>query len=645
MSNIKIKKDDKYRILLTELLPYEVPMLFSNEGLYSIIKKGLYDKFFGRIKEIKQSKKYGIPFDYEIKKTTDSSRKLSIIHPINQYDFIDFYETYNSLILHLCNKSSFSLRYPAQVAKYYYSTEYIFDEDEHRNPEVETEPNVLDKETRLLKSYFTYKKYDLLYKFYSSYEYQRLEQRFSYLIEFDITKCFYNIYTHSITWAVKDKESAKKNSKKKAFENDFDKLMQRSNYNETNGIVVGPEISRIFAEIILQQVDLNVMNELNKQYPGIRYGVDYEIKRYIDNYYVFTNKTDVRDKIYRLFVKELEFYKLYINDSKTRRTESPFITNITVGKNEIKQYLYDYFSNIVVYRETEEEGKKQRFLTEIKSPYNKSRKFITNFQCIAKRNNLTYNLLSKEVIQHIKRLLTGILKEKRHHSDVILFQNFLLLILDIAFYAYSISTTVSSTYKISQIIVLLCKYLKDKDESLKHNIYSKISKESEFTMTIYSQKAKQNETNIEIINLIIALKMLKNGSYILSENKLRKYFNLQDGFENINYFQILSLLYYIGNASQYNGLKTEIEKEVIRRYEDNDPFSKADLTCLFFDYICCPFVSEKSKKAIMQKTKYSNSNLNDEIEKITDQKIWFMNWDDEIDLEVILKKKEFGSSY
>ena len=49
-------------------------------------------------------------------------------------------------------------------------------------------------------------------------------------MEFDVSKCFYNIYTHSVTWAVKDKESAKRNSGESSFENRFDKVMQLANY-------------------------------------------------------------------------------------------------------------------------------------------------------------------------------------------------------------------------------------------------------------------------------------------------------------------------------------------------------------------------------------------------------------------------------
>ena len=292
MGKVKINKDDKARILLTELLPYEVPMLFSNEGFYSIIANNNYSKFFEKIQLLSRAsgdkKKYGIPFNYEIRKNIEGeTRTLSVIHPYCQVYFIDLYDKYDSLMLHLCSKSPIALRKISKIAKFYYSPEFVFSEDAHKNADLEVEPEVLDSETMYLKSYFTYEPIDLIYKFYERNEFQRLEQRFNFLMEFDISKCFYHIYTHSITWAVKDKESAKRNSKEISFENTFDKIMQLANYNETNGIVVGPEISRIFAEIILQQVDINVLSKLEKL--ELKYGVDYEVRRYVDDYFVFSN--------------------------------------------------------------------------------------------------------------------------------------------------------------------------------------------------------------------------------------------------------------------------------------------------------------------------------------------------------------------
>ena len=218
MGKIKINKDDKARILLTELLPYEVPMLFSNEGFYKLVSNGKYNTFFDRILQLSKAggdgRKYGIPFNYEIRKNIEGdTRTLSVIHPYCQFYFIELYEKYDSLMLHLCSKSQISLRRISKVAKFFYSPEFVYSEDNHKNAELEVEPDILNIESQYLKSYFTYYPIDLIYKFYDRNEFQRLEQRFNYLMEFDISKCFYHIYTHSVTWAVKDKESAKRNAK------------------------------------------------------------------------------------------------------------------------------------------------------------------------------------------------------------------------------------------------------------------------------------------------------------------------------------------------------------------------------------------------------------------------------------------------
>src|SRR3546814_8933789 len=88
--------------------------------------------------------------------------------------------------------------------------------------------------------------------------------------------------SHTITWAVKDKLLAKEFKSAYSFEAQFDKLMQRANYNETNGIVVGPEFSRVFAEIILQRVDQKVIANLAVN--GLVFNRDYEIRRYVDDF-------------------------------------------------------------------------------------------------------------------------------------------------------------------------------------------------------------------------------------------------------------------------------------------------------------------------------------------------------------------------
>ena len=661
MGKVKINKDNKNRVLLTELLPYEVPMLFSNEGFYTIVTSGKYESFFNRIYELskakasnKEKKKYGIPFNYEIKKNVEGeTRTLSVIHPMNQVNFIELYKKYDSLMLHLCSKSPFSLRKISKIAKYYYSPKFVFEEDSLKNPELEVEPDFLDEETKYLKSYFIYKPIDLIYKFYDRHEYQRLEQRFNYLMEFDINKCFYNIYTHSLTWAVKDKESAKRNAGEKSFENAIDKLMQLANYNETNGIIVGPEISRIFAEIILQQIDIDVLNILEKE-NEYKYGVDFEVRRYVDDFFVFSNDEKLLKLIKSTYQKELEYYKLYLNPSKSDIKLTPFLSNIAVGKWEINKVLVNFFKSKFDETEIDKDGNPQKvkFIKKISAPFKESKFFIKDFQCLVKRNDLTYDLLSKEVIRYFKKTIVKILKDEKTIKGKEEMNNFLLMYFDILFYAYSLNINANTTFKVSQIIVLICKYLSKVDDELRHTIYSKIFKDSDFVLTNNQRKSKLNDTNVETLNLIIALKDL-GDDYLFSEKRIKELFKLDDAvrYSELNYFQIITLLYYFANHNSYQVLKDNIEAEVIKRFSNElDPFSKSEFTLLFFDFICCPFISIEAKRKVMRSSNYSVGNTSNEvvdnaINDIMNQKRWFMDWDINIDLERVLKKKEWGSSY
>ena len=152
-----------------------------------------------------------------------------------------------------------------------------------------------------------------------------MKKKFQKLIKFDIQSCFDSIYTHSIAWALNGgKDTYKENftSNEKTMGYLWDKVMQRMNYNETNGIVIGPEFSRIFAEVILQQIDNNVLSKLaSKKYYN---NVDYQCFRYVDDYFFFYNAEDIKDEALTLFTNELKTYKLTISNEKTLFFERPF---------------------------------------------------------------------------------------------------------------------------------------------------------------------------------------------------------------------------------------------------------------------------------------------------------------------------------
>jgi hypothetical protein len=108
---VKIDKSNFSRVLLTEVLPYEVPMLFSNEGFYKIVSSGNHTEIFTKFKANRSQSQYGIPFNYEISKGVESgSRLLSVMHPFNQIEIVDFYKRYDTILQYNCQQSPYSLR-------------------------------------------------------------------------------------------------------------------------------------------------------------------------------------------------------------------------------------------------------------------------------------------------------------------------------------------------------------------------------------------------------------------------------------------------------------------------------------------------------------------------------------------------------
>ena len=349
--------NNKYRVLLTEVLPYELPLILNNEAFYENMQDdGLRNLFFSVFSKTMTKGDWTIPFDYNVRRVGgEKSRKLSLVHPLTQLECVDHYEKYDEYMLNLCSHSPFSIRYISKKAKCVFPPEEDAEDDNEMLPEeaagqvIELDNNAIEKRYR---SYFSYKKYDLAYKFFESGDNLRLEQKFGHMMTLDITGCFYHIYTHTVAWAVKGKEIAKDNIKFDTFEKNFDQLMQHTNYNETNGIVVGPEISRIFAEIILQAVDLAILRQLKDK--GYSLGHDYEIRRYVDDSYVYANSHKVLDDICAAYKEQLAFYKLDINEKKREYFDRQFTSGVSDSKRQVNKMVAEFKERKCIMSQTYE---------------------------------------------------------------------------------------------------------------------------------------------------------------------------------------------------------------------------------------------------------------------------------------------------
>ncbi len=326
-------KNSKYRVLLSEVLPYETPLFFDNVGFFTHMETGKITE--DSLRELFKNPQYTIPFNYKVQRNArKGSRILSVIHPVNQLEVVNFYENYDLSLLQATKDSPFSLRYINAIAKLHYNASKGYTST-CLQPEKELSDD--NQQIKEYVSYFAYQSIDRMYKFFNGMPLFRLEQKYAIMRKLDVTSCFYHIYTHSVTWAVMSKELAKSSIGKRTLGNDFDKLMQRCNYNETNGIVVGPEVSRIFAELILRRIDLNVLTALKEK--GLIFGVHYEIRRYVDDMMLFANEENTLDVVESIIGQELEFYKLVLNKAKKNDSIPPIWDTFIVLQTRYHQFV------------------------------------------------------------------------------------------------------------------------------------------------------------------------------------------------------------------------------------------------------------------------------------------------------------------
>jgi len=680
-----LAKINKFLPLLTDTVPYEVPILFSNRGFYETIKTA-YDKHY---REIMRKKAQGnsidtaltiknflknnffinikdntfkskminlldkplIPYEYFIIKNQEHRRKISLIHPISQILICDFYAKYENEILFSTTRNAVSLRYPVKVAsrvfKQHTSLINKFTKEEKQINCEDPREVLEDKEkfeiNDIPNNFFIYKKYRLLYKFYESKEFLDLEQRFDYCRQFDIQRCFESIYTHAITWAIKGKNSAKLFKMTSSFENDIDKIMQNSNWAETHGIPIGSEFSRIYAEIILQKIDDNVENSIDNE-KSLRNGVDFKIRRYIDDFFIFVNSIEVGDKIFNLYEEELSNFKLFVNHNKIKILYRPFITTITSAKQQLAPLLHKVLRS---YHYTEiQDGKlsSDNIFSKANQSYGLIKSLIEEIRVTIFDKKISMidisNLLLSKIKSELLKILNIILAMPNDKKENIFTgaNKYFNDVLELSFYIFNLSSRANTSYGIHKICFIILEILEHIDnpkilDAVKHKIYSNF-------LLFFENKKKTNLPLSEFLDIIWIFENL-GSRYSISEERLKKIFNLDN---EMSYFEIMIVLYYIRDKAEFQTLKISVLENILKKFQKfDDIFIYAEMFMLFFDTIKCPYIPEKFKKKILGIVKFT-TNKKETIDFIAEKK-WFFGWDEKLSLKKLLEIKELHNAY
>lgn len=650
------------RVVLSDVHPYEVPIVFSNRYFYRFlcdhkikfngnkitwnydddILDDLIKILLGFSKDkkiehidvddvcisvIEQNKKSinTIPFVFSTTHKEDQLRQLSLMHPKGQLLVVDFYDEYKDLMIYYSGLSNFSLRAPIRVAGCTYIDYRSQLERQEESPAL-VEIDGDDYEN--LRSFFVYEKFSNVFKFYESKEHLRSEHDFKNLTKLDISSCFDSIYTHSLSWAVYGKDFAKKNLQNldKSFPERFDLLMQNINYKETNGILIGPEVSRIFAEIILQSVDVEIEDLMLQR--GYVKNSDFKIFRYVDDYFIFHNSDEVCQQVKMILQESLKLFKLTLNKGKEETFQRPIITPISIAKRRIS----DFFDRVLVY-EIATEVKDGEALPRGSISINKS-SLITEFKSILVTSGVGYGEILNYALSVVERKISSLFRkykitEKVGDNDKI-FSEALESVLGFVFFIYGVSPKVNTTIKICRICQRVLSFYQGEPIGKKYGAL--ISQEIyERCRTILDHSADGRSPKIEVLYLLVLMRQL-GKNYRISENKLAYMFGfeLMDGQyqvkSKLNYFSIVTLLFYMENKKRYAQLRLDLERHALGRFtvKKVSLVDESEMVHMALDLIVCPFVAIKTKEKILGMFGLPEDNLL-RIQKIS--KYWFTKWD------------------
>lgn len=652
-----IDKNDYDRVVLTDTGPQETPIIFSNDGFHDNLrqisldsseKQNLVKALIG----MEYPKRYTIPFRFNIHRTDNSFRQLSLLHPGAQWQIIQFYKSNEDLICYYCSRSNFSIRSPFRVGSSYFYRTSISEQNKFKSGTVDTED--IDRRVRNPSSYFSYKGYNRLYKFFEGNDYMRLEKKYRHMRTMDIIRCFDSIYTHTISWAVKDIDSAKRFTGSMTFGNSFDRLMQQMNYNETNGICIGSETSRIFAEIIMSSVDELV--EIDLRNIGIRHKIEYECRRYVDDYYIFSNDPEIIDKVAISLEIHLARFKLFFNSAKLESFERPFQTNKSKIIDETNLVFSNFFEKIF---DIERRGNRTLlYPRHIWKSDNLIRWFIKEIKSRCYDSRVGYDMVSNYIISSFaNRILSLSESYENYEEDEELpkqeaYVRCTITLLEVIFFFYTVNPTVDASYNVAKSMIIAGNLFKERFEDrldyltvcLHRWIIQFVRDTSVLTVS-----AKIRTTPIEFINVFLAFREFA-GSEIFDSQALRN--DLFD-FDNLDYFSVVSILYYVKDDPEFSDVRDELYTRIEQRLSETKGLAVNSHDChLLLDIVSCPYFSARQRgrliKLAIQDLELPKKGMGlprcSALASEFERRPWFVRWDS-INLLNQIVKKELSAVY
>lgn len=468
----------------------------------------------------------------------------------------------------------------------------------------------------------------------------------------DIGNCFSSIYTHTLYWAIADKRTAKDNVRAKTFGNIFDKLMQSVNFNETNGICVGAEVSRIFAEIILSEVDRRVVSGL--EHAGLRFRVDYEFTRYVDDFYIFSKNEIVANAVLGEIRRQLSEFNLQLKESKTEIIRRPFITMKSRMTGEVNKVLSAFFVKFLGSTKFNEVD--YSYPLRIWRPDSLLRFLLDGVKSSCFDNKCGYDVTSNYIISALSSRIASIINgyeqglrfESAKDDDYV---HAIMVLLEAIYFFYDVNPTVQSSLRVAQSAILSFdffeQYFKDRAIFLAEQI---VRWTVQFVKDGDGHERRQNDGScvaLEAINMLVVLGEVGRGEP-LARRAIADFCTDVDEF---GYFEIIAFLYCLNDDGDFDSIRENLFQRARFLLLGKDRVrGEAHAAYLCLDLLSCPYIEPLKRarlfnelRAQMGLGKVGRPEALQAVQEFQGHP-WFVNWRD-ANLLAMIRKKELSTVY
>ena len=692
-----LRNSDFLSVLLTDTTPVEVPLFFSNDGIYHWVRAHLKDlkkaslpgsklleDFIDKLldPDSKLKNRVSRPYQYSVRVSPVKDRKLALPHPRNQIRWVEMYKHRHLLMVHYCQRSSWSLRAPKKAG----SRTFVDNSNQNIYKHKLAAAGVdLDSEHFLCRhptSFFAYTGYSRLHKFFESEEFLGLERRFPVLWMLDISNCFGSIYTHSVSWAMKSKDVVKKHIYKSenTFGGELDREMRNSNWAETHGILVGPELSRIFAEIILQDVDTRSVKYIEKHSEHL--SGKFAVRRYVDDYFIFAANEVIATEVAVVVAAELENYHLSINSKKTTKLAWPFITERSAAIARLKGPLTAFLDNISMRtRVGADPGADVEMLSneeaadlplkvkeprpkfvyvpkEIRDIHRLKAAFLKEIRAVCRGSEDGYGLVTGYLLYALSNRLSRMCEiESVSVEDASKYKGSILLLVELMFFLYAVSPTVEHSARLAHSILLALAFL---ERAGLRDVKLVVEEEVFRSATAFLREsaevrpAMQGGAGLETLNIIILVGQL-GAEFEIPWHILKLWVVPKDGLlPKLDYFSLITLARYCGGRKGYEVDVREVEQAIAARLSacsKDDLEESSELTHLLLDALSCPHFSKDfrlellkdSVQKLVPRKQRANAEWAGAVQWLESHP-WFSDWQD-VSLFRSLERRQRTSVY